>query len=306
MSSDDWSDLFAEPEETKPEPQPTVVPKEEVPKEDVVMETKPETTTQEIHDSPTTTTVMVSPTPTELTVEEAKVGPQVVIVVFGDKGAGKTYSTFSLDGTIFCLSFDKKSLAVKVNSYKNDQRIKVFDVIKYWDESNAQTLLDTSVLTFEYTLKILEVARKEQPDWVVIDGLEVEQQICEMTMRARNNIQPFAGFPNRNLWKERNMYMRQIHNLAMSACKKGLIYTTYLQNEPEYKNGEIVNTTPVPKWADIVHRESDVVIRVYAEQEKMGRKFYAIVESSKSPLFVTGMRADITSVGLKGLLVSKN
>ena len=239
----------------------------------------------------------------EFDFEEAKGTGKIVVMDYGLKGHGKTYFAFSFPGKIVCLSFDRKSLAVKQQCFNGDDRIKVFDAIKYLDQTTPERYLESAELTFRYVNWLLDKAKELKPDWIVIDGSEIFQRICEMTMRYRNNLMPFQGIANRNLWKERRMYISQVHNKALSIARRGVIYTTYTDKDEIVKDGELVAKTDVPRWIDAIMYETDVVVRVYIEQGRDGsRRFIGLVESSKTNLLPTGKKADITGVGVKALI----
>ena len=143
--------------------------------------------------------------------------------------------------------------------------------------------------------------KNNPPDWIVIDGSDVLQQICEMTMRYRNNLMPYQGISNRNLWKERKTNIRQIHESAIGTAKKGVIYTAYTKEKEIVVEGETISRIDIPQWIEAIMLETDTVIKVTSEQDKIGRKFIATVESSKTGL-QTGKQLDITDKGIKELV----
>ena len=49
----------------------------------------------------------------------------MILTVYGLKGPGKTYSSFCLDGSILCISFDRKSETVHSQDFNDDPRIVV-------------------------------------------------------------------------------------------------------------------------------------------------------------------------------------
>ena len=260
--------------QVKPEPQPKS-PQPEPPKETIHIRTlRPEPTAM-LKEDEFDFAEVEEPTPKE------------VYLIYGHKGHGKTYLAMTFPGTIVILSFDRKSALVKAQHFRGQKRIKVFDVVKYLDYSTPERWLETAEKTFRYLNALLDyIAEKIQPDWIVIDGAEIFQQICEMTMRYRNNLMPFQGVKNLNLWKERRLYIRQIHNKALSIAKKGLIYTTYVDKDEIVIDGELVAKKDVPRWIDAIMYETDTVIRVRSiaadgAEGLGGRKFIAIVESSK-------------------------
>jgi len=243
--------------------------------------------------------------PTEEKLPEMKEEPiegKLVCLIYGLKGVGKTYTAFSFPGRIACLSFDKKSSPVKRYCYNNDERIKVYDAVALMNYSSPEAWTKSADETFRRLNLLIDKIAGEQPDWILIDGVEILEQICEMVMRHRNNLMPFQGIANRNLWKERRMYIRQIHNKCFDVAKRGVIYTTYVSKDEIVKEGEFVTKSDVPRWIDCIMWETDVVIKVEARQEKGGRRFYAIVESSKYPVFKTGTEADITDTGITKII----
>ncbi|MHA1215655.1 MAG: hypothetical protein ACTSPG_10170, partial [Candidatus Hodarchaeales archaeon] len=195
-------------------------------------------------------------------------------------------------------------IMVREKHFKNDgSRISVFDAIRYMDYSSPEKLLISSEKTFRYLNKLLDfIETNIHPDWIIIDGSEILQRICEMTMRYRNDLMPFQGVKNRNLWKERRMYITQIHNRCLGIAKKGVIYTTYTDKDEIIEDGEFVTKTDVPKWIGAILYETDTIIRVAARTEKGIRRFYATVESSKTPDLKTGITVDITGKGFSDLL----
>ena len=221
-----------------------------------------------------------------------------IVTIYGHKGHGKTDAALSFPGKICVISFDRKATPVKLIRYK-DKEIHVWDGKKYYDESSPEAKIKSGEISFRYVNVLLDkVIRKHNPDWIVIDCTDILHEICEMTMRYRNGLMPFQGVANRNLWKERRMYLRQIHNLATSIAKKGVIYTLY-PGEYDIKivDGEVVDREEIPKWIDIVLQETDTVIKIERKFDKEGAmKIFAIVESNKSPLlpFKNGIRVEIT------------
>lgn len=226
---------------------------------------------------------------------EARPTAQLVVVTYGEKGIGKTYSAFTLPGVIACLSFDRMSVPIKQNFFANDSRIHVYDAIRYYHEESSTERLDSAVDTYEYVLSLLNnVISKLKTDWIIIDGTDILSQICEMVMRARKGLGPFQGFKELVYWKERTMYMNEIHKICLENAKMGVIYTTYIQTDE-------INQKQFPKYVGNIMYQSSVVIRIRAERDKSGQRFRAFVDSSKVKQFTTGAEMDITDVGLKAL-----
>ena len=260
------------PPPPKPQPQPTPKPEIEVPK------------TQEVGKE----TLPLS--------EEETAPAKTVWLIFGEKGVGKTTTAFSFPGHILVLSFDRKSSIIKYTRYNGDNRIHVFDVVKIMDYSSPDKMLESAEKTFEATLKLLDSYEKVygKPDWVVIDGSQIMQQICEWTMRYRNKIPPFAGISNLNLWKERRAYMRDIHNKALNVARCGVIYTTYTEVSETIVSGEVVSKKEVPAWIDILIYETDFVLKADRD-ESSGNFLVKVVTSKDDSLIPSGKTYIVTN-----------
>ncbi|MBU2613811.1 AAA family ATPase [Patescibacteria group bacterium] len=276
------------------------------------IETEKEEPKPVVEEKPTVEEPKVKPIPQEVKVipkakskgiQEATGLGKDVYTIFGEKGRGKTRLAFSFPGKIACLSFDKKSINIKVNEFDDNPRIKVYDVLGVVDYSTPVEWLESSDTAFRELQTLIDSTIKNfEPDWIVIDGSEIFQQMCEMVMRFRNNLGAFQGIANKNIWKERKLYMKQIHKKCLDVVKYGLIYTTYVDIKEIIKDGEIVSKTEHPKWADIVLFETDITLRVDSEQDKSGRKFKATVWDSKTKNIKTGMEKDITGKGIEVLM----
>jgi len=246
---------------------------------------------------------------------------KVVVTIVARKGHGKTDVALSFPGKIAAISFDYKTAPVAEKRYPDrytridhisspDELIKyvstnsnkdwiiVWDGKKYFDESSPETMLASSEHSMNYLLKVLDLIGKLKPDWVLIDGIHIFHFIAEMLMRYRNGLRPFQGIRDRNLWKERRMYLRQLHKAAVNACQKGVIYTTYLgEVDLTIVEGEIVNRDELPNWIDVVHDETDTVIISRQRWIDGVRKFVAVVESNKRSIlpFKEGVEVDVTN-----------
>lgn len=204
-----------------------------------------------------------------------------IISVFGNKGSGKTAIALSFPGTIAALSADNKTAIVKQEMYGNDQRIHVFNVMKYMDYHNQQTTVQSASKTYDFMLAILKHVRaKIKPDWILFDASEYIQQLCEWKMRSNHDLDAYEGISNRNLWKERRTLLRQLHNDAYDIAQKGIIYTMYSDKDELVIEGEIVAKKDVPKWIDIIMTETDFVIK--ADYDLENKQHKAIIVTSKA------------------------
>lgn len=289
--STNWNDLFSGDK-----------PKEDKPKEEVKensSDTKIDTSTE------TRPSQQVSPTkeierPVEKSVQEpapsaGKESPTIkevvedggeVYTIYGLKGNGKTFLCYSFPGDIAVLSFDGKSFSIKKHQYDNDSRIRVYNAREKLDETTADAWLQTSELTFRHINEILEQlgnGKLPKPDWIVIDGHDQYTQIAEMTMRYRNNLQPYQGISNFGIWKERRQYLRQLHYKALQSAKRGIIYTAYVDSKPsKVQFGQTITQKDKPAWFDVVESESDVVLKVESEVGENGTKYNCYVDSAKT------------------------
>ena len=253
--------------------------------------------------------IVVPLQPKEFDMSEADEQPKTIITVYGLKGSGKTTLAFSLPGTINCVSYDRKSASVKIHQYDNDERIKVFDGIKYLNESSKPSMLVTSETSFRYVMFMLDEMKKMgdcRPDWVVFDGLEIITNICEMVMRTRNGLDAFQGIPNPNIWKERKLLLRQLLNSGKDASKKGVVFTTYTQKEElTVEDGVTTSVKEIPKWIDAIMMETDIVIKTFTSDVKEGHTFKAKVESDKLHPKLSGRTFDVTALGMKAIAIGK-
>jgi len=207
---------------------------------------------------------------------------------------GKTTTALSFPGEILVLSFDRKSAIIKHNMFNDDPRIHVFDIVKYMDYTTPESMVASAEKTFNYLNALLDnyTTRYPRPDWVVIDGAQIFQQIAEWTMRYRHNLGPFDGIANLNLWKERRMYIRQIHNKALNLAKRGVIYSTYVEKDEVVIKGEIVTRKDTPAWIDVLIYETDYVLYTYYDESK--KTYHVRVVSSKNDRRVkSGLEIDV-------------
>jgi hypothetical protein len=220
-----------------------------------------------------------SPLPLE---EESSLPAKEVYLIFGDKGEGKTTVAFSFPGEILCLSFDRKSSIIKYTMYNNDKRIHVFDVVKLMDYSTPENMLASAEKTYNAILQLLTdyTNKYPRPDWVVIDAAQIFHQICEFTMRKRHDIGPFDGIANLNVWKERRMYIRDVHYKALDLAKRGVIYTTHAEFDETIIGSEVIHRKKVPAWIDVLVYETDYVLMT--EYDEKDKNFIVKVVTSKN------------------------
>lgn len=327
----EWDDIFGgkpvkdTPPKDVPSETPKVVEKEdteatdktpEIPKEQTTLDNKEETVTIPKVEAGETIEVEVPKeskeaeeffedskksevkTEGEFDLTEAKSQSGETFTIYGHKGHGKTFLAYSFPGTISVLSFDRKGVPVKDLAYGGAERLKVFDAVRYHDMSSPEAWLESSDRTFRYINSLLDHIKEEvKPDWIVLDGLEIYNQIAEMTMRYRNNLLPYQGVANMNLWKERRLYIRQLHYKALEIAKRGIIYTTYSEKDKVIVDGDVQTLSDVPRWVDVVLQETDVVLKIERKDDKNGVKHWCKVESSKTRI-PTNHIVDCTGKGI--------
>jgi hypothetical protein len=214
---------------------------------------------------------------------------KIVITVHAQKGASKTYFSFLVatgraggfhSGRTVAISFDNKTKITKDQWFPNDN-ITVHDGKKYYSK-DPRTRTKSGNISYEYLQKLLENEQKNgQPDWVILDGFTELAEILEMSMRYINGLKATQGFANRNLWKDRGAMIQKIHDCAYRAARVGVIYTTYSDKDNIVQDGEIITSAEVPKYVDVVMRETDVVIKTTKSRSKDKDIFYAKVETTK-------------------------
>ena len=212
-----------------------------------------------------------------------------IITVYGHKNDSKTTTAIGVSQKgekVAILSFDMKSdRPLDLDFIKNSGvDIKAFNAILYLDKSTPELYQTTSEKTYVYVLKLLEaIKNKFNPDWIIIDGSEFLNKILEQVMRKRNGVMPYQGIANINIWKERTQYIDDIHNQALNAASKGIIYTTYVSKDSVIKDGQVIQQKDMPKWLGDVMSQTDVIIRVVSNYDKGKSEYKAIIESSKFP-----------------------
>ena len=294
METKNLIDLFDKPKEEKEKPEERPQP----PKEETPKESPPKPEKYKKYD--------FSP---------AKKTKKHTIVVYGLKGAGKTTLSLSTPGTHFALTFDNKTQAV-ASEAQSPERIVVEDGVKYYDRSSAERWLESSVDSWTYIQGLLDglengwlVNEKgekiERPDWIVVDGGEIVHTMLEMVMRERNNLMPFQGVSNRNVWKERRMYIATLFQRCMQISKRGVLWTSYITKDEIKEDGDYVSIQDVPKWIDAVLYHTDCLIKVVRKTGKIGQEFGAIVESSKWKAIPESGYTDVTDKGMECLIKNK-
>ena len=241
----------------------------------------------------------------DFTFEEDDTEDIPILLVYGEKGVGKTDLLLGMKGdkeTIAVVSMDHKSKRVAKGRYGDEPGIRVYDGVRYmrYDEGH---FIPTAERTYSWLLFLLKNIRlKVKPDWVLLDGLEKLIEVCEMKMRGKHSLKPHQNFANLNLWKDRKMFLRAIHDEMKRTARKGVLYTTYTKNDEIVEQGTLIKKAKIPAWIDIIMEETDVVF--HAETLMVGKKleFQVLATTSKLPWVPVGWRAIVTGKKLCQLL----
>jgi len=237
--------------------------------------------------------------------------PKINIIIYAQKGCGKTTLAFSVPGSHNCISFDRKSASIKVQA-KDPDRITVYDGVRYIDKSSAEQYIESCHIDWRYINGLISTMKNT--DWTVVDGGEIFHSIAEQVMRYNNGLMPFQGISNRNLWKERKLMVSQLFHRCLEKSNKGVIWTAYVDKEEIIEDGEFVAKKDVPKWIDAVLYETDIVIKIDAKKDNSGKiEYFATIESCKVPdntlkklvggKLSTGKPVKITDTGFPALVV---
>ena len=173
----------------------------------------------------------------------------------------------------------------------------MLDGVKYYDRT-MEKMVPSSEINYEYLLVMLdEIHNFGDADWIDFDCLERLHEICEIVMRAHNNLRPFQGFAEKTLWKERRVLLGFLHRKAFAIAKRGVIYTTFLEFKDNLLiDDEFENRAVMPKYFDMVKDETDVIFRTLSEYDRGTKelRFFVRIESSKIPKYRTGKLLDVT------------
>lgn len=231
-----------------------------------------------------------------------------VFTIWGDKGVGKTSFAFTFPGTIVAISYDGKTRIIKKKFVdmdpKNEERITVEDLSVPQAIVNnpvsSMYILDLGEEIVEHTRFILS---NYKPDWFLFDGMDYLVQHCEMYMRKGETkedgtpLGPFDGISNRNLWKKRNAYLRQLFRLGQKNANIGIMNTAYQTFVDVNEDDGTSKKIKTPKWSDIVMYETDFAFNIGTSFESRSgtTKFYTRVSTTKyDKIFQYGRVDDVT------------
>lgn len=223
----------------------------------------------------------------------ASSGKNLSFMIHGDKGTSKTATALSLPGKIFAISLDQQTAIIHEDFFKKDSRIEVWDGIEFFNSKDPTTKLETASKTVDYINWLLEnPCKKFQPDWILFDGTERLTHVCEMAMRAQENLLPYEGVKNRNAWKYRNDLVNNFVQRAAQIARLGVIYTAYSEVKTiTTAMGE--ESREGPKWFGDIEQKTQIVLKTTSSRTQNRRVFVVEVESSKVSYIPTGRRVVI-------------
>ncbi|MGC8654362.1 MAG: AAA family ATPase [Candidatus Kryptoniota bacterium] len=219
-------------------------------------------------------------------VEEEDYKP--VVLIYGKKGVGKTTTALSLPGSYLALSFDGQTTIIKQMLARND--VKVVNIASL--VANIEPLLGGKI-AIELAIHILE---NNTADNILIDGIEMLNMYAERKMRYENKLELVGGIKDRNIWKERNAYVDQIHNLAVKQANVFVIYTTF-EGVQEVEGEEENVAQVVPKYVARMMYASNVILHQVMKKypsQKINRYFVEVDSDKGNIIFRTGDVLDVT------------
>lgn len=232
--------------------------------------------------SPTTTGGQLppEPAPAEKTVQTesrefspADIAPEtqgpgkMVIVVHGEKGAGKTTTLYSLPGRKLVLTFDNKSQGIWAGEpFRFDPNIKIVNAVRYYKDTQPEEITESADKTIRYLKYAIEQYKESwRPDWVILDAFEVIEQLAEMKMRYMHKVGPTQGFAELSWWKDRRIIIRDIYRSALDAALMGVAMSVYTEYKNIIEEGSIRATKKAPRYVDAVLMETDIVMEATSE-----------------------------------------
>ena len=246
--------------------------------------------------------------------DDAILSPQSkdIIVIYGNKGEGKTTTAYGLitpGSNVKVLSFDANSVLPLELDYIKDREltIEALDSLRPYDRSTAEDMLRTSKNVCDWNMFLLDVIKKkDNTDWIVVDGIERYTEIGENAGRFELKIDKYQGTANQNLWKIRNMHVDNLFDKCVEVAKVGVIFIMYPKIDTTIvRMGQVVESEKVPKWVSKVAVESQIVIHTVREMNKDNAHYFAIIESSKKEKKYPPGKYDVTGTTLYNLINGK-
>lgn len=241
----------------------------------------------------------------DVKVEEPKIyqKEKFVFVVYGKKGEGKTSTAMSLVGnnqTVGCISFDGMSQIIQQNffpemkaDFYNAMRYKEITIERIGNKvipvASVANACKNSYELFNYMENMKEY------DWIIVDGLNILERMVEGLMREAEGKQYSDGIINPMAWRRRNDSINAVFDYALSKARIGVIYTVYTSDKILKENGIETDIIELPHYVGDVAYKSHVVIRTKVRNDKDGRRYICIIDSSKIKNIKSGDEIDITN-----------
>lgn len=212
----------------------------------------------------------------------------------GEKGAGKTSAICSHPGEKVIIAFDRKSAVTWKHTFGSDPSVKIIEPFRLIRKGDEIQYLKTCHEAINFVGEVLDkLIDQGGVDWVVIDGADFYAEMAEGAMRHKHHVTLTQGL-KRHLWKLRNLFMDQIHDTAVLAVKRGLIYTTYPYNEIVSSKDDEEEVRKKPNWAKYIEREVDNLIVLTTGGEEDRKKYYVNLYDMKTG-YKNGMTIDVTA-----------
>lgn len=212
---------------------------------------------------------------------------RATITIYGAKGSSKTMlSTYialaSSKGKILIITFETTATRNTIDQFfdKFKDRIDVLSLDRLFDFNDSDEMLKTMSVAVDTILDELRTAEQNPYSWVILEGLQELNQVAEGKMRYMNQLTAYQGVKNRNLWKERKLYLTQIYKAMHRASKNGVIFTSQeVTIEDEDGNRK------EPAWYGIIKEQTDITIETrkkvdFGLQDSQVR-FFAIIRDDK-------------------------
>jgi len=217
-------------------------------------------------------------------------------MIHGEKGTGKTSFAMGFDGIKVVLNTDDKALRVKERMLQEDESVKIYDALQHYRGVAKEKMPDMGCKSIDFLIALLN--HIPMVDWVIFDGVDLFIEMAEMRMRHDHGLGPFDGVEFQ-IWKDRRANLREIHGLALSKVRKGIVYTGISGEDELVESGTLVKKGKKPKWVDIILTSTDNVVRMeMRKHNKLGTRFIAVMETVKVGPWQNGSELDVTETTL--------
>ena len=240
---------------------------------------------------------------------EPKKMQKLVGTIVGTKNAGKTTNAMNLYESVLLIDFDGNGVDNK-DTLVSRKIMKAENIYVL----NASKYLSDKPQPSEYMLNYLYIKEacrkfKGKYDGIVVDTLDgLEEMLVE---RSRYLYGSSTGVTATKSgltwqgWQERTNTLNELWHLFIDTVKVGVTYVTDYRFIEKVQEGKSI-TIQVPKWFDIVRRESKYLIEIdqYPNFEKNTVEVKAKIWGSKNEKLLTpATEVDIT--GYKPIINKK-